>query len=268
MKTFLFDTFNKYKRLSESLDVETTLCNRTWVVFNNSGEKEIYIFQAKGKLLISLNGKVTHATWEYIPANKSLIISGNNQSYMVHAAYVDNILFALNIDGTNEYAFLIDENNKQNFLPQSYNDIKLYFQAKEQKKLQKEKYEKIKNKHILAQKRELERIEINKQSETRIKENDERRIADLRKRAENIITPNSYIPLVYIIPFTVGVISTFLFLILTLPSNLSLMDNLGIFCSFTILGFLLTLLGFYLIGKRNARKWKETHPNDPVNEYL
>lgn len=153
MKTFLFDTFNKYKRLSESLDVETTLCNRTWVVFNNSGEKEIYIFQAKGKLLISLNGKVTHATWEYIPANKSLIISGNNQSYMVHAAYVDNILFALNIDGTNEYAFLIDENNKQNFLPQSYNDIKLYFQAKEQKKLQKEKYEKIKNEHILAQKK-------------------------------------------------------------------------------------------------------------------
>lgn len=156
MKTFLFDTFNKYKRLSESLDVETTLCNRTWVVFNNSGEKEIYIFQAKGKLLISLSGKVTHATWEYIPANKSLIISGNEQSYMVHAAYVDNTLFALNIDGTNEYAFLIDENNKQNFQPQSYNDIKYYFQVKERIQIKNEKQKQIeekKNKRVSRIKR-------------------------------------------------------------------------------------------------------------------
>ena len=71
---------------------------------------------------------------KYIPANKSLIISGNEQSYMVHAAYVDNILFALQIDATKEYAFLIDENNKQDFLPQSYNDIKRYFQIKEKSK--------------------------------------------------------------------------------------------------------------------------------------
>ena len=63
----------------------------------------------------------------------TLIISGNEQSYMVHAAYVDNILFALQIDATKEYAFLIDENNKQDFLPQSYNDIKRYFQIKEEK---------------------------------------------------------------------------------------------------------------------------------------
>ena len=95
MQTFLFDIFNRYKRFSENLDVKTVLCNKTWFVFNNSGEREIYIFQENGKLKISLNGKVTHATWEYIPANKSLIISGNEQSYMVHAAYVDNILFAL-----------------------------------------------------------------------------------------------------------------------------------------------------------------------------
>ena len=141
-QTFLFDIFNRYKRFSENLDVKTVLCNKTWFVFNNSGEREIYIFQENGKLKISLNGKVTHATWEYIPANKSLIISGNEQSYMVHAAYVDNILFfALQIDATKEYAFLIDENNKQDFLPQSYNDIKRYFQIKEEKQIQKEEAE-------------------------------------------------------------------------------------------------------------------------------
>ena len=141
MQTFLFDIFNRYKRFSENLDVKSVMCNKTWCVFNNSGESEIYKFQENGKLKISLNGKVTHATLEYIPANKSLIISGNEQSYMVHAAYVDNILFALQIDATKEYAFLIDENNKQDFLPQSYNDIKRYFQIKEEKQIQKEEAE-------------------------------------------------------------------------------------------------------------------------------
>lgn len=165
MKTFLFDTFNKYKRLSESLDVEATLCNRPWCVFNNSGEKEVYIFQEKGKLLISLNGKVTHGTWEYIPANKSLIISGNDQSYMVHTAYVDNTLFALNIDGTNEFVFLIDENNKKKFQPQSYNDIKQYFQAKERIQIEKEESERIEQ-----ERKRLEYIRMTEQEKEEEKE--------------------------------------------------------------------------------------------------
>ena len=48
MQTFLFDIFNRYKRFSENLDVKTVLCNKTWFVFNNSGEWEIYIFQENG----------------------------------------------------------------------------------------------------------------------------------------------------------------------------------------------------------------------------
>ena len=86
MKTYLFDTFNRYKRFSEKLDAKTILCNKSWWVFNDSGEKELYIFNTDGSLIISVSGKVTNATWKYVPANKSIIISGNNQSYMVHPA--------------------------------------------------------------------------------------------------------------------------------------------------------------------------------------
>ena len=68
MKTYFLDVLNGYKRLSEKLDAKTILCNKSWRIFNDSGEKEIYIFQEDGSLIISLNGKVTHATWQYIPA--------------------------------------------------------------------------------------------------------------------------------------------------------------------------------------------------------
>ena len=131
MKTYLFDTFNRYKRFSEKLDAKTILCNKSWWVFNDSGEKEVYIFNTDGSLIISVSGKVTNATWKYIPANKSIIISGNNQSYMVHPAFYDNVIFALQKDGTNEYAFLIDENNLPSTNLKSLSDLVVYFDEKE-----------------------------------------------------------------------------------------------------------------------------------------
>ena len=131
MKTYLFDTFNRYKRFSEELDAKTILCNKSWWVFNDSGEKEVYIFNTDGSLIISVSGKVTNATWKYIPANKSVIISGNNQSYMVHPAFYDNMIFALQVDGTNKYAFLIDENNLPSTNLKSLSDLVVYFAEKE-----------------------------------------------------------------------------------------------------------------------------------------
>lgn len=131
MKTYLFDTFNRYKRFSEELDAKTILCNKSWWVFNDSGEKELYIFNTDGTLIIAVSGKVTNATWQYIPANKSLIISGNNQSYMVKPAFYDNQIFALQVDGTNDYAFLIDENKLPSTNLKSLSDLVIYFAEKE-----------------------------------------------------------------------------------------------------------------------------------------
>lgn len=139
MKTFLFDTLNRFRRFSENLDVKATLCNRPWQVFNDSGEKELYIFQEDGTLLITYSGRVTHSTWQYIAANKSIVISAGQQSYMVHPAFMDKVLFALQVDGTNECAFLIDENNAQNFAPRSYASLMGYFEEKERKALEEER---------------------------------------------------------------------------------------------------------------------------------
>ena len=71
MKTFLLDSFNRYKRFSEELDVRTILCNKPWLIFNDCGDKELYVFQEDGSLIASVNGNVTNAKWQYIPANKS-----------------------------------------------------------------------------------------------------------------------------------------------------------------------------------------------------
>ena len=131
MKTYLFDTFNRYKRFSDKLDVQAILCNKSWWVFNDLGEKELYIFQTNGNLIISISGRVSNAKWEYISANRSIIITGHDQSYMVHPAFVDNIILVFQVDGTNEYAFLIAEYNLDTFYPQSLTELKEYFISKE-----------------------------------------------------------------------------------------------------------------------------------------
>ena len=107
MKAFLFDLINKLRRTSNTLDAKAILCNKTWRVFSDTDEKEVYIFMEDGKLVISVNGVAVIGSWMYIPANHSLVISGNNQNFLVHPIICNNVL-ALALDGSNQCCFLLD----------------------------------------------------------------------------------------------------------------------------------------------------------------
>ena len=169
MKLYLFDTINRYKRYSETLDVKTKICNRPWIVFNDGGEKEVYKFKEDGTINIILSGRVTKGNWEYDPSDKTIIISASDQSYMVHPGMYDDMLLALQVDGTDQCSFLIEENNSKNFAPQTYSDLMLFFEEKEKKALEEEK------RIILVKIQEKEREEKDKEIlqafETFIKDN-------------------------------------------------------------------------------------------------
>lgn len=156
MKTYLLDILNRYKRFSETLDVKTILCNKSWLIFNDGGEKEVYIFQEDGSLIISFAGKVTQAKWQYLPVNKSLIISANEDAYMLHPAFVDEKVFALQQDGTDKFAFMIDERQSIDFFPKTLIELTTYFEEKERKKLQEQQ---------MAHQKALEQERINEQKE-------------------------------------------------------------------------------------------------------
>lgn len=152
MKTYLFDTINRYKRFSEKLDVQTVICNKSWWVFNDSGEKELYIFNEDGTLDVSFGGRVTEGKWRYVSANKSIIVSANSESFMLDPAFIDNAIFALKLNGTDQYVFMIDENNTASFAPSTYKELMGYFDEKlnraiaiEEAKVRKIKEERIKN---------------------------------------------------------------------------------------------------------------------------
>lgn len=139
MKTYLFETLNRYKRFSESLDAKAVLSNKAWIVFNDEGEKQVYIFQEDGTVLITTNGIGSVKTWKYIPANKTILIKGDgNRFVMLRTAFVDENILAFQLDGTDRYAFMIDENNKALFAPKTLEELNMYLEDKLDKEKQKQ----------------------------------------------------------------------------------------------------------------------------------
>lgn len=132
MKTYILSILDNLKQINETLDAKAALYNKSWMVFNDIGVKEVFIFQQDGTLLDSVNGRVMKGSWQYIQENKTLLITVMGKSYMFHPLFMDGIVLALQMDGTKECCFMIDENNAATFLPKTLNALYEYFQKKKQ----------------------------------------------------------------------------------------------------------------------------------------
>lgn len=110
MKTFIADIIPKLTRYSQQLDNLTLLTNQHWVVIDETlNLKTVYIFRTNSELLISQNGKVEKAKWEYL-GNNSLLIEKKEDSYLFKHGFFDENILALKIDSKEEYVFLVNEN--------------------------------------------------------------------------------------------------------------------------------------------------------------
>lgn len=138
MKTYILDSINRIKRLGENLDAKTILCNKSWQIFNDTGEKELYIFQENGDILLSTNGIVSQGKWQYIYANKSILISVKENSYMLHPSFSINNIMAMNLDGTERYMLMIEEQSLLALQLKSLEDLNQYLLSIENTEKQKE----------------------------------------------------------------------------------------------------------------------------------
>ena len=109
MRTYFSDIIPRIKRFSQELDNLTLLTNQHWVVIDDiNNAKNVYIFRTNNELLISQNGKVEKAKWEYL-GNNSLLIDRKEESFLFKHGFFDENILALKIDSKEEYAFLVNE---------------------------------------------------------------------------------------------------------------------------------------------------------------
>jgi hypothetical protein len=116
MKTYFSEIIPKIQRFSKKLDNLTLLTNQHWVAIDSiNSTKTVYIFRPNNDLLISSNGIVEKAKWEYLGSN-SILIDRKNESYLFKHGFFDENILALKIDGKSEYAFLVNETRFENEL--------------------------------------------------------------------------------------------------------------------------------------------------------
>lgn len=109
MKTYIADIIPKIQKFSQKLDDLTKLTNQHWVSIGEIGQtKRVYIFRSNNQILISDNGIVERGSWEYL-GNQSLLMNTKEGSYLLKQGFFDQNIIALKLDGTNNYAFFVNE---------------------------------------------------------------------------------------------------------------------------------------------------------------
>lgn len=253
MKTYLLETLNRYKRFSESLDAKAVLSNKAWIVFNDEGEKQVYIFQEDGTVLITTNGIGSVKTWKYIPANKSILINGDgNRFVMLRTAFVDENILAFQLDGTDRYAFMIDENNKAFFAPKTLEELNKYLV---------DKLDTVKQKQIEQQNKENEFAEKAKQKVDREKAEKIRREIEMKYLDSKMTKAGIF-----------GVLG-FLLYVLAAAASSELRDWLGCVLSL-IFAIASTCFSIYYykqgeyVFEQKIKEYKDNNPDDPCIVYL
>ena len=284
MKTYFLDVIKRIKRFSEEFNVQTTLCDKTWTVFNDTGEREVYIFQPDGTVFITSNGIGIKGKWHWLSANRSLIINKDDNVMMFHPEFIDNTILALTLDGTSKMAFLIEQGNKNAFAAKTLSQLEDYFVIKEKKLIEDEKQrqeEEKKRKEEEERKRKEEEEKRRKEEEERKRKEEERRrevAVKLRNQLDGYWT--------FTLPcFLIAGISALLFLwkrfyfiekfLNYQGTNLEYDEaDKGLIIALVLWGILtisIMVLGYYIDrkrGKKRIQEWKSEHPNDPINNYI
>lgn len=109
MRTYFSDIFPSIQKFSQKLDDLNLLINQHWVVIDDIDKtKNVFFFRKNNELLISQNGKVEKAKWEYLGHN-SLLIDRKDEIFLFRHGFFDENVLALKIDSKEEYVFLVNE---------------------------------------------------------------------------------------------------------------------------------------------------------------
>ncbi|WP_461099069.1 hypothetical protein [Telluribacter humicola] len=94
---------------SQQLDNMTLLADQQWVMLNKeNNSRVVYIFRKNGQLIISNNGKVDKANWEFL-GNNTLLVDQGKESYLYKHGFFDETVLVLKVDGMDDYVVFVNE---------------------------------------------------------------------------------------------------------------------------------------------------------------
>ena len=182
MKTFLLSKVKRLKKYSQELDAKAVLYDKSWEVFNETGDKELMIFRPTQELLISRNGILQKGKWELLDI-ANIIIDVGEVSYLLNASYIEDEFLALRLDGTERYMVMIEADMKKRFSLNSIKSIEGYLD-KRYKKIEAEKEAKKQEQKRLEERREEEKEKRKEEERKKLRLQQEERERQKRQKRE------------------------------------------------------------------------------------
>ena len=136
-------------------------------MLNNQNAKILYIFRKDGSLLISTDGSVVKAHWEYVKENQTILIEDSEHCCLFHPVFYDDIVLAIQQDGTEKCLAMVNFDKASEFLELTVEAINKHFlytahpeirEAEKREAREKREREELERKRILEERRpEIER---------------------------------------------------------------------------------------------------------------
>lgn len=102
MKEHICHWIPKIRSYSLDLDDPVKICNRPWVLTNQQQPFRRMVFRPNGKLLESIDGKVSNGQWELLLARQFLLLNTNADHHLYRIEFLDDGLMILQLDGREE----------------------------------------------------------------------------------------------------------------------------------------------------------------------
>lgn len=182
MKTFLLSKVKRLKKYSQELDAKAVLYDKSWEVFNETGDKELMIFRPTQELLISRNGILQKGKWELLDI-ANIIIDVGEVSYLLNASYIEDEFLALRLDGTERYMVMIEADMKNRFSLNSIKSIEGYLDNR-YKRIEAEKEAKKQEQKRLEERREEEKEKRKEEERKKLRLQQEERERQKRQKRE------------------------------------------------------------------------------------
>jgi hypothetical protein len=111
MLLYIKNLLPRLRQYSQTLDKIELLVEHPWVLIDDEGNQQKYIFRRGGKLILSFNGRVSFGTWEYLPSARSLLIDLDEGTILLNHDFVDPAVMILKMDGNKDKPFVLANEN-------------------------------------------------------------------------------------------------------------------------------------------------------------
>ena len=122
MKIYNLVTYRSYRIFGKTIDPETDLIGRSWVVFDESAKDEVVTFGSKGMVSQKKEGSTQTGKWSFEEGVRRLHVEIGKLDFVCVPVIFDEVLLAFEVR-PREVVFLVNQARRSAFAPKTYEQL-------------------------------------------------------------------------------------------------------------------------------------------------